>query len=280
MTGCRSGTLLGCLLAVPLASCNQPEPVPAATIGLSTSLPIYWAESADPADLLARGGETPWPRVLIESRHKLVPLDSLAANDALEQVDAVLLAQPRPLAAEENVALDRWVRAGGHVLVFADPALTAESRFPLGDKRRPQDVALLSPILSRWGLELQFDESQDSAERIVRDPIAGPVPVRLAGRLRLIEGAAEPGDRCELGPGALVAHCRIGAGEATVVADAALLDTGGDVPTDVREAALERLVDSLARAAVGSAGDKWGRSPPAGVSEGVNRGSDGKDSHD
>lgn len=258
--------VLAGLLALSLASCNQPKPAPPIVIGLSTSLPIYWAESDDPADMLAPGGEVPWPRRLIEQRHRLVPLDALDTAGALARTDVVLLAQPRPLTPAENVALDQWVRAGGIALVFADPALTAESRFPLGDKRRPQDVALLSPILSRWGLRLMFDDSQDPAQRTVFDPVVDGIPVRLAGHLRLADGAAEPGDRCELGAEALVARCRIGSGKAIVVADADLLDTAEDASRGERERALERLIESLAKAAAAQTGDKRGQSPSTGSS--------------
>ena len=259
MVGCRSAVVLAGLLALSLASCNQPKPAPPIVIGLSTSLPIYWAESDDPADMLAPGGEAPWPRRLIEQRHRLVPLDAMDAAGALARTDVVLLAQPRPLTPAENVALDQWVRAGGIALVFADPALTAESRFPLGDKRRPQDVALLSPILLRWGLRLMFDDSQDPAQRTVFDPVVEGIPVRLAGHLRLADGAGEPGDRCELGPEALVARCRIGSGKAIVVADADLLDTAEDASRGERERVLERLIESLAKAVAAQTGDKRGQ---------------------
>lgn len=260
-----------------LAACGQPEP-PAprpVTIGLSTSLPIYWSESDDLSGMLAGDAGLPWPRQLIEQDHRLIPLDSLSGDGALEGVEAVLLVQPRPLPPADNVALDQWVRAGGHALVFADPALTQDSVFPLGDKRRPQDVALLSPILSRWGLALEFDEAQPAGERLVDDAIARALPINLAGRLRPVAGAADPGDRCTTGPEALVARCRIGRGTVTLVADAALFEPDGE--REVREQALERLIDSLARDVAGSGGENRGRGvgtgqngPDPGSSKGEN----------
>ena len=74
-----------------------------------------------------------------------------------------MMIQPRPLSPQENVALDNWVAAGGRLLLFADPALTEDSAFAIGDRRRPQDVVLLSPILARWGLELELTRTSRSA---------------------------------------------------------------------------------------------------------------------
>jgi hypothetical protein len=235
---------------------------------LSTSLPIFWPETTDPSDLLQQDRPLPWPRVAIEQHHRLVPIDTLAGVGALDGIDAMMLVQPRPLSPGENVALDQWVRDGGQALLFADPVLTEESRFALGDKRRPQDVALLSPILSRWGLELQFDEAGAEGERLVEDAATGPLPVYLPGRLRLAKGTSEAADLCELGTQALIARCRIGRGKVTVVADAALFELADDEPDKISRAALVRLVDSLARDAVGTGGANRGNDGQTGESGG------------
>lgn len=244
-------------------------------IGLLSSLPVYWAESENLADMLQPEQEIPWPRQLIEQRHRLVPLDSLAGPAGVARVQAVILAQPRPLSAEENVALDDWVRAGGQALVFADPMLTAESRFSIGDRRRPQDVALLSPILARWGMALEFDEDQPAGERLVEDPVAGPIPVHLAGRLRAERSSAAGEGECRFAAEGLVARCAVGLGSVTVVADAALLENAEGDASGQRAAALTRLVDSLAapqpgtrRANAGSGAQKAGEAAAGAQAEG------------
>lgn len=195
-------------------------------LGLFTSLPLYWGESADITEALNDGGTGPehWVRTELEKDNRLVPLDTL---DGLELggLDRLIMAQPRSLAPVENVALDDWVRGGGRLLLFADPFLTEHSRFVLGDKRRPQGTVLLSPILKRWGLELRFDEDQPQGER---EASAGEttLPVDMVGSLAATEPGA-PSD-CTITPEGLLATCRVGAGRVTVVADAALLDRDRD----------------------------------------------------
>ena len=132
-----------------------------------------------------------------------------------------------------------WERGGGRVLLFADPFLTESSRFALGDKRRPQDVVLLSPILARWGLQLTFDEDQADGERLVSYR-SGALPERLAGRLRRVQPGAPA--KCRLVAQDLVAECTIGKGRAVIVADAAVLEADR-TPDDAR-AGLAALLTS------------------------------------
>ena len=205
-------------------------------LGLFTSLPIYWSENGSVSEALDGGGERHWVRTTLENSSQLVPLDTLNGGE-MSRIDDLLMAQPRPLAPAENVALDHWVREGGRLLLFADPFLTEESRFALGDKRRPQDVVLLSPILRRWGLELTFDEDQPQDERTIGYG-STELPVRLAGRLVAMAPGAPAA--CTITAGQLVAECKIGTGSALVVADAALLEA--DRSPDEARPALSALM--------------------------------------
>lgn len=203
-------------------------------LGLMTTLPIYWAEAAGVGDLLQTSQIAPQVRRTLETRFQLEPLDTLD-DVSLAGLDRLLLAQPRALLPAENVALDAWVREGGRLLLFADPMLTGESRFAIGDKRRPQDVVLLSPILTHWGLSLAFDPTQPADERLVE--VAGTaVPIVLPGEIDV-----EPGGPCTVLSERILARCRIGEGSVTVLADAAVLDDVGN--SDQRRAALLRLVE-------------------------------------
>ncbi|WP_170005575.1 Gldg family protein [Pseudopontixanthobacter vadosimaris] len=211
-------------------------------LGLLTTLPIYWAENATFSDALDSDVPVHWARRWLARRYDLQPVDALEA-DTLAALDHLLLVQPRALGGAENVALDDWVRKGGEVLLFADPRLTGHSIYPIGDRRRPQDVVLLSPILTRWGLELTFDEAQPLGESSVNFG-ERPLPTELAGRLRPVTTSADAPSDCRIVADALVALCRIGAGRAVIVADAALLEDRDDRRQDAL-----RAFDALLQAA-------------------------------
>lgn len=208
-------------------------------IGLFTSLAIMWSDSPDlGADL--RGDQPPhWARGVLERRGPIVPLDTLAGptgHGPLDGLTRLVIVQPRPLNPQENVALDNWVRGGGHLLLLADPALTEDSAFAIGDPRRPQMVALLSPILGRWGLDLLFDDAQQLGEE-QREVLGAGVPVNLAGHF-----ATRGQANCRLWDGGLAVTCKIGRGRVVALADAALLER--DDPTGTRPRAFAALLDS------------------------------------
>lgn len=229
--GSRAGLAL--LLGALLAGCQGD---PAQTrLGLFTTLPIYWTEQADIAGMLRENSDRHWARRLIEQDHVLVPLDTLLEEGKLRGLKSLLLAQPRALSPQENVSLDRWVRDGGRLLLFADPMLTEHSGYALGDGRRPHGAALLTPILKRWGLSFSFDDGQSDQIRMA-ELFGAKVPVELAGRFDLM-----PGGSCALLEDGLAAQCRIGRGHALIIADAALLDADAR-PGPWREPALAALM--------------------------------------
>src|SRR5690606_21415089 len=185
-------------------------------LGLMGTIPIYWGEASGLEEVLAGGSAAHWARARLEAHYRLRPLDTLHEG-SLAELDLLMLAQPRVLSAAENVALDRWVRDGGRLLLFADPMLTGESRFAIGDRRRPQDVIMLSPILAHWGLGLEFDDARSDDRPVV--PTSGtPIPVNRAGTLVGREGDAD----CRI-DAEILAECSIGRGRALILADAALL---------------------------------------------------------
>lgn len=203
------------------------DPIPLALMG---TIPIYWGEGDDAFAAQITGALEPhWARAVLEEEFALRPLDYLNP-DALAGHSFLLMAQPRGLTGEENVALDAWVRGGGRLLLLADPAMTGHSHYGIGDRRRPQDTALLSPILSHWGLELLFDADQAPGLQLREyagehagegDPIA--IPVNLPGRFAQNDSQAD----CGLYAAQILAFCRIGTGYATILSDAAVLDHDG-----------------------------------------------------
>ncbi len=214
-------------------------------VGLVTSLPIIWHESGSVSGLLGDDRPPHWVLGALRAVGNVRPLDSLAGPSGTLPLPAdalLVLAQPYPFSPQENVALDTWVRAGGRVLLFADPMLTQDSAYALGDRRRPQDVILLSPILNRWGLQLLFDENQPKGEREVQIDQA-TLPVNLSGTFAI----SGKGSECVLTAQSLVADCRIGRGQLVAVADAALLDDAPADGAEVRESALSSLLSRLDR---------------------------------
>ena len=213
--------LLGAVVMASAVKAQDAAPQPARdTLALMGTIPIYWGESANLNDVINGNAEPHWARAVLEETYQLDPVSALN-TEVLSKQRNLLLAQPRALSPLENVALDDWVRGGGHVLIFADPMMTGHSHYPIGDRRRPQDVILLSPILQHWGLSLQFDEQQPFGMTAHEDDGAS-LQVNLAGFFTL--QAAAPGTDCKLRFSGVLADCRIGAGHALILADAALLD--------------------------------------------------------
>ena len=204
-------------LAASLLLRSDPAETKRDRTGLFTSLPILWSESTDLADMLKPQQQEHWAKPLIAGGGEAVPLDALS-DASLKDLKYLVMAQPRPLSPDENVALDSWVRGGGLLLLFADPMLTEETIFPLGDKRRPQDVVWLDPVLNHWGLRLEAEVGIAAGEDF-RSAIGRPVPVNLPGRLTATDVGA-----CKVADQGLIATCAIDKGRVVVMADAAVLE--------------------------------------------------------
>jgi hypothetical protein len=229
--------IVAALLSLASASCRAEDaaspdaPAHHPELGLMGTIPLYWGEQAAFGDALAGRGTAHWARAQLEARYALRPLDTLSP-ESLAAIDFLLLAQPRALTASENVALDAWVRAGGRLLLFADPLLTGESHFPIGDRRRPQDVILLSPILAHWGLRLEFDGERPAGIGLTAGET--PIPVNLPGQFVV-------GSDCAAELDGVLARCVIGQGRVLALADAAVLDLYQ--PHPAAPAALDWLVE-------------------------------------
>ena len=247
----------------PSAGAEQAEPSAAATAArapvstaLFSSLPIARAERLSIEDQLKDGAPAHWAARLLSDRGEWRAVDWLGTRDdgydALAGIDLLVMAQPRPLAPEENVALDRFVRDGGTVLLFADPDLTQESAYSLGDPRRPAHTVLLSPILSRWGIELERDD-RDEATDVAWNGVT--LPLAEAGRFRLKPDAGEFAGQCDLEADARIVSCTIGKGRLLAMADAALVEPDTAATAQIRRSLLERLVDSALAAKTGKSRD-------------------------
>ncbi len=194
-------------------SLGRPAPEPLAprspaqrpTLLLLTSLPLIFSE-----DFSLQGGGSPALKVL-ESRYRAAPI-SVTEPAELKKGRLLLMAHPFAQPAEDLVALDQWVRGGGRVLLLADPMLEWPSARPLGDKLRPPPMFMDTGLLAHWGLRLDAPDER------------GPKWRKLGGHEVLTASPGALFGRCEISEDRLVAHCRIGRGKATIVADADLLD--------------------------------------------------------
>lgn len=194
------------------------------TLLLLTSLPLMFGESFS----LQQNGSP--ALTALQQRYRVVPV---SVTDAAELRKGRLLLMAHPLAqpAEDLVALDSWVRGGGRVLLLADPMLEWPSERPLGDPLRPPPMFTDTGLLAHWGLRLDA-------------PVKRGVETRKLGGfdvLTLSPGQLSGG--CSISADRLVAHCRIGKGRATIVADADLLDAArlGQRATHNLDAILEEL---------------------------------------
>lgn len=215
------------------------QPKPQQPIGLFTALPLLWQDGGGLGAELNPGSKPHWAKQVLDEHGGAVPLDTLDSASgprSLAGLHRLVIAQPRVLSPSENVALDDWVRGGGHLLLIIDPAYTEESAYPIGDPRRPPAQAMLSPILTRWGLELQFDADQP-LEAKVQDVMGMKVPTVLAGHF-----ATRGQDNCRLWGNGLAVTCAIGRGRIFALADAALLER--DDPGGSGERAFSALLDS------------------------------------
>lgn len=235
----RTSALAAALLALLAAGCDRAPALPAVPaarekLGLMTSLPLYWPLGAGVEEIASGRAPPPWQRAALEQAYVLEPLDTLSpipglgaddpATDPLAGLTRLAVIQPRGLSPADNVALDAWVRAGGHVLLVLDPFLTGDYDLPLGDPRRPADTALIPPVVARWGMEVSYTVHEtEEAYYGTRDLPGGIVlPFAHPGLVRILpEGAKQ----CALADGNdIMATCRIGKGKVTLLADAAIFE--------------------------------------------------------
>ena len=181
---------------------------------LLTTLPLVFGESFG-----LEGGGSPALEAL-ETRYTVNPI-GVADAETLKQGKLLLMAHPLAQPAEALVELDTWVRRGGLLLLLADPALEWDSERPLGNPFRPPPAFADTGLLAHWGLRLDAPDER------------GPRQLSLAGHPILTASPGALAGTCPISRDRLVAHCRIGKGEATIVADADFLNVEDlDGPTD------------------------------------------------
>src|SRR5690348_9339701 len=197
---------------------------------LLTSLPLMFGEEFSIQD-----AGSPALKAL-NSRYRVIPI-SVADRADLSKGRLVLMAHPLAQPAEDLVELDAWVRRGGRLLLLADPMLEWPSKRPLGDPLRPPSMFMDTGLLAHWGLRLDAPDER------------GPATRKLGGFDVLTVSPGLLFGRCSISSDRLVAHCRIGKGAATIVADADLLDAAGLGSAGAHN--LDAVLEELARLETG-----------------------------
>ena len=169
------------------------------TVAVITALPLFWDEKGQ------AGRADAAIVTVLRTRFTIQPIDDPAQLDQ-SRARLLLLAQPRAMAPEALVAVDRWVRGGGKALVLADPLLLWPSDLPMGDRRRAPSVSLLEPLLHHWGFAFGPVETGERRWFLPDDTL-----VTVSGAQRASEAD-------------MVQRKRIGRGEVVLLGDADLID--------------------------------------------------------
>ncbi len=185
-------------------------------LAVLTSLPLLFGERF----ALDGGGSPTLAR--LEKSYRIVPI-AIADAASLKGQRLLLMAHPRAQPADALVELDSWVRRGGRVVLVADPKLDWHSNRLLGDPLRPPPDFADTGLLAHWGLGLEGPTADGP-----RTATAGGYTVLTVSPGLLTSNSR----RCAVESGGLVAHCRIGEGEATVIADADFLNVEGEGALD------------------------------------------------
>ncbi len=211
LTGCRSQ-----------ASDGKPKP----DLYVLTSLPLVFDEGFVPGPAMGEAA------VFLRERYTLKPID---LPSQLPKGAVLLAAQPRALPAEELVALDKWVRGGGRLVLLADPLLEWSSERALGDRLRPPVSFADTGLLTHWGLRLDAPEARGLSNDRSTNSIAFLSPGILV----------KIGGDCAIYDDGWNAVCRLGKGEAVVIADADVLNLEAIREADGHPTGNLRAIDSL-----------------------------------
>jgi len=151
---------------------NPERPV----VGLISGLPM--TAEFDPQ---TRQMRQPW--IIISQIQQLFELRSLGTSvrGIAEDIDVLMVVHPKNLTPQTLYAIDQFILAGGHTLLFVDPF--SETDLPMPDPTNPAAAAMasrasnLDPLFSTWGISINNDEiiADDRFALAVNGPDQRPV---------------------------------------------------------------------------------------------------------
>lgn len=136
------------------------------TLAVLSTIPVLGQSD----DLLGRGGQRSW--MIMDQLKPFFVLNPLATTVTAipEKTDILMLIQPQTLGRETLKAVDRYVAAGGRLLLFMDPFVETQGQSPdaAGDVS-PE----LARLLKTWGLT--FDDKHFVADAALGRRVTGNV---------------------------------------------------------------------------------------------------------
>ncbi|HEX7007949.1 MAG TPA: Gldg family protein [Alphaproteobacteria bacterium] len=131
-------------------------------VGLLTTLPMQ-------GQFMPRGGMTqPWVIMQqLQDRFEIMPiLDS--ATEIPDDVDVLMIVQPKRLPDPVRYAIDQYVLKGGKALVFVDPHSESDTMGPAFGGRPIDTASGMPDLLAAWGVELVEDRVVADAASAIR----------------------------------------------------------------------------------------------------------------
>jgi len=133
-----------------------------------------------------RSGQQTAPWMSFDQLQQLYEIRSLSTDiEAIDDdVDLLVLVQPKGLSEPALHAIDQFALAGGRILLFVDPLAEQDSQGPMG-MEEGSDPDVIQPLLKAWGVD--FDSHKvvlDADYALVVNQGPGRPPVRhiaLAG---------------------------------------------------------------------------------------------------
>jgi len=144
-------------------------------------------------DFMSRSSNQPW--VILSQLRQLYDVRTIETDIAeiKNDIDLLLLVQPKNLSNKTLYAIDQYVMRGGKVIVFQDPVAESDQMGMMTGEDPGQNA--LAPLFKSWGVELKDKSILGDAENALRIPMdRNSAPVRHLALLRFTDQNLTPGE--------------------------------------------------------------------------------------